>query len=263
MHPANEPTVTHHTFEELCDLRSITDLTIVFSSRMQSSWRLQTKNSGAKTLTLPAAIRIAPDTVKNALIDWAYLKKPHFLKNRPLYLQQKKLLEKAVWHYLSTVSEGKPLRRAITDQRIDEFKIQGNCYNLKTIFDAVNHDFFDSRVSSYLRWGAPKSKTSYQSNHTDAAGSKISIITIAGIYNLPGVPEYAIKSVMYHEMLHIVVPPYTKNGRRVVHGQEFKAAEKKNPDLARWHAWERHDLHSLLRKKHPPKKRAGFFGLFS
>ena len=88
----------------------------------------------------------------------------------------------------------------------------------------------------------------------------MSIITIAGIYNLPEIPEFAVRSVIFHEMLHIAVPPIIKNGRRVVHGTAFKTAEKRNPDLVKWIFWEKGALRQLLRKKKPLKKR--LFGLF-
>ncbi|NLE01045.1 MAG: hypothetical protein GX640_14350, partial [Fibrobacter sp.] len=73
------------------------------------------------------------------------------------------------------------------------------------------------------------------------------LITIAGVYNHPDVPLFAIEAVMYHEMLHIAVPPFKKNGRFVIHGPEFKARERQYASYEKWHEWERSSLRKLAR----------------
>lgn len=43
----------------------------------------------------------------------------------------------------------------------------------------------------------------------------------------PRVPDYFIEYIVYHEILHALFPPSDEDGRREVHGPEFKRFERK------------------------------------
>ncbi len=60
------------------------------------------------------------------------------------------------------------------------------------------------------------------------------------------VPEFYVASVVFHEMLHQVVPPAERGGRRSIHGREFRRRERAYVDHARAAAWERENVHRLL-----------------
>jgi predicted metal-dependent hydrolase len=64
------------------------------------------------------------------------------------------------------------------------------------------------------------------------------------------VPRYFVEMVLFHEMLHQVFPPAVdRAGRRIVHGHEFRAAERRFPGYERARAWEKAHLHLLLRQR--------------
>ena len=64
------------------------------------------------------------------------------------------------------------------------------------------------------------------------------------------VPRYFVEMVVFHEMLHQIHPPAVDGaGRRVVHGAEFRAAERRFPGYWRARAWEKAHLHLLLRQR--------------
>jgi predicted metallopeptidase len=52
--------------------------------------------------------------------------------------------------------------------------------------------------------------------------------------------------VVFHEMLHQVVPVREVGGRRVVHGAEFRRRERAWRGYARARAWEARHLSLLL-----------------
>jgi len=52
--------------------------------------------------------------------------------------------------------------------------------------------------------------------------------------------------VVFHEMLHQVVPVVERRGRRVVHSAEFRRRERSHPDHERARRWEAENLHLLL-----------------
>jgi hypothetical protein len=211
-------------------------------------------------MTVPALLKEAPEQITAALIAWALLKRPRLKKDRKQYQTHKKQLENSVWEYLA--SKGvRSKRRIVADPRKFLLGTHGTRYDLKTLFDELNEKHFQRGLQSYLRWGTPTSKTSYQSYGFDSSGTKFSLITIAGIYNHPNVPDFAIKGVLYHEMLHILIPPYKKNFRNVIHGAAFKKAERLNPYLDKWQTWEKKELHAIIRspRKQKPKGKLWFF----
>jgi hypothetical protein len=113
------------------------------------------------------------------------------------------------------------------------------------VFDHINARYYDSSLRSYVRWGERASITSYQTARDAPDGSRYNLITIAGAYNHPSVPRYAIEGIMYHEMLHIAIPPVVSGGRRTVHGREFRRAERRFEHFREWCSWQRTHLRTL------------------
>jgi predicted metal-dependent hydrolase len=64
------------------------------------------------------------------------------------------------------------------------------------------------------------------------------------------VPRHFVEMVVFHEMLHQIFPPRIDDeGRRCVHGSEFRAAERSFPGYHRARAWEKAHLHLLLKHR--------------
>lgn len=61
------------------------------------------------------------------------------------------------------------------------------------------------------------------------------------------VPRYFVSFVVFHELLHHVVPARQVGGRLDHHPPEFKERERAHPDYARSLAWEEKNLDRLLR----------------
>ncbi|MBD3358073.1 MAG: hypothetical protein GF363_13020 [Chitinivibrionales bacterium] len=98
-----------------------------------------------------------------------------------------------------------------------------------------------------IRWGSQTSTTSFHRHGFDTKGKRFDLITIAGLYNHPEVPRFAIESVVCHEALHIIHPPYKKNGRTIYHGPAFREAERALPHYEQWRVWERCHAGRLIR----------------
>lgn len=80
-----------------------------------------------------------------------------------------------------------------------------------------------------LSWSKTRSRRRF--GHWDADHG---CIVISRVLDDAQVPEFVLDYVVYHEILHIILPPERgggRTGRRRVHPPEFKAAERR---FARW-----------------------------
>jgi hypothetical protein len=61
------------------------------------------------------------------------------------------------------------------------------------------------------------------------------------------VPRYFVSYILYHEMLHHVIPSSHGAGRRMLHPPHFAARERMFRDYERSLTWERGHVTRLLR----------------
>jgi len=74
------------------------------------------------------------------------------------------------------------------------------------------------------------------------------VIRINPLLDQPFVPLWFLRYVLYHEMLHSVVPDETvSRGRRRVHTEEFNRRERDFPSYRRARRWEEENLARFLR----------------
>jgi predicted SprT family Zn-dependent metalloprotease len=243
------PLLDPPTFDGLLEKRRAQNtLSIITSRRLKLGWRVKVLPfSGKRQLVIPHYLTEAPEEVKDSLIDWALLPcRPNYLQKKSIR-EHRSLLEKKIWHYIDSLPDA-PHRRSRFNPDSLSGKTSGQRYDLQEVFHSVNHAYFNGTLSALVRWGHAYSKTSCHTVKKCSNGLRFNLITIAGAYNNPEVPRYAIEGIMHHEMLHIAVPPYKKNGRNVIHGKEFKDGEKKFSCLREWRKWEQEKLPILLRQ---------------
>ncbi|MBL8180521.1 MAG: hypothetical protein JNL64_02795 [Blastocatellia bacterium] len=100
---------------------------------------------------------------------------------------------------------------------------KGEVYDLDSIFDTLNRDYFSGKVPKpTLTWSARK--TFRILGHHDGT---LDHITISRSLDSIDVPRYVVDHVVFHEMLHIVHPVRIINGRRYIHTPAFKRDEEK------------------------------------
>jgi hypothetical protein len=236
------------SFEQLLESKNIArQLSVKVSSRMGRGWNVTCNRiTGKRTLTIPITLVNAPESVKIALISWALLPLGNKNKKSSEVQKERKKIENYIYQYLSEQGLIKPSVSRIKPEVLSD-KTAGTKFDLQNIFVKINENYFECKLRAFLRWGTPGSTTSYQTVRRSKDGSCWNLITIADIYNHPSIPQFAIESVMFHEMLHIAIPPYRKNGKNVIHGKEFKTAEKQFPFFEQWRAWEGKELKLILK----------------
>lgn len=121
--------------------------------------------------------------------------------------------------------------------------VRGAVYDLAEIFRGVNEEFFSGRVACRIGWSraAVARKRSLWRRFTRKsrsvrfgswhAGGRL--IRINPVLDSHDVPLEFVRYIVYHEMLHAVVPPeLTASGRRD-HTKQFRALERNFPGFDR------------------------------
>lgn len=246
MHQLTLPLFEPVSFAQILSLRKIERLTILVSSRMRRSWYVKINtNSDSRTLKIPSYLENAPEEIKVALIEWALLPNPRTLQQRKKISVLKRPLELKIQSYINTFHASR-LQISFDPGKVSN-NTTGTVYDLQEIFDSINRQYFNGELHAYLRWGKHASTTSYQTTRTLKNSQKCNLITIAGVYNHPQVPRFALEAVMYHEMLHIKIPPFKRNEKNIIHGSEFKKAEQRFEFYREWRVWEREHLRAIAK----------------
>ena len=102
----------------------------------------------------------------------------------------------------------------------------GRIYNLTDIFSTLNSKYFNNSVSALITWGKGSPRYGVRIRTLGSYQKKTRIIRINPILDRKKVPQYVVEFIVYHEMLHAVIDPVVKNGRRVIHSKEFKNRER-------------------------------------
>ncbi len=134
-------------------------------------------------------------------------------------------------------------------QRQFVFAEQGRYFNLRRIFDKLNERYFNSRLRGYvIQWGKrrrqrPKDYIVFGTIQEDDR-----MIRIHPLLDQAFVPTWFVEYVLYHEMLHAVVPDrFDASGRRRVHHEKFLERERRFHWFKRAKAWEEENLARFLR----------------
>ena len=137
-------------------------------------------------------------------------------------------------------------RARIAVPRADRLLARGRVHDLQEIFDRVNAEHFDGAIQARIGWGPVRSGRRRRTVKTGVYVQDARIIRIHPTLDRVEVPEFYVAAVVHHEMLHQAVPAREVNGRRVVHGADFRRRERAYPDHARARAWEERHLALLL-----------------
>ena len=137
-------------------------------------------------------------------------------------------------------------RARIAVPRGDRLLARGRVHDLQEIFDRLNALHFEDAIEARIGWGPVRPGRRRRTVKTGVYVQDARIIRIHPTLDRPQVPEFYVAAVVFHEMLHQAVPARELNGRRIVHGAEFRRRERAYPDHARARAWEDRHLTLLL-----------------
>lgn len=131
-----------------------------------------------------------------------------------------------------------------------KLRTRGRVHDLREILERVNATYFDGAVHDVLiTWGR-RSGSLPHSRRTIKLGSYSTeerLIRVHPVLDKPWVPRYFVSYIVYHELLHHVVPPMKAGGRTLLHPPEFLQKERLFRHYDRAIAWEEAKIGRLLR----------------
>jgi hypothetical protein len=126
---------------------------------------------------------------------------------------------------------------------------KGKHHDLLDIYAKLNDRYFDGTINALITWGkGPTTKSKHRK--TIKLGSYAAFDRLIRVH--PGldrtwVPNYFVAYIVYHEMLHHVIPGSRGLGRVNFHPPEFKARERGFRHFERSLDWEKKHIGRLLR----------------
>ncbi|MCX7835522.1 MAG: hypothetical protein N2450_05575 [bacterium] len=161
----------------------------------------------------------APDCILQSLVQW--LKGPR--KKPP------KLIEQYITE-LSVLTAR--IQRNTLPQK--QYHTQGTYYDLSKLYNEVNETWFGGSCNVSIGWGRKGPKRA-RSRHLGSYSAQYHRVFIHPILDSPDVPEFVIRFVIFHELLHSHQPPSHKNP----HDTNFRIVERSHPDYERVKQWEK------------------------
>jgi hypothetical protein len=126
---------------------------------------------------------------------------------------------------------------------------RGKRHDLLTVFNDLNQRYFAGTVNALVTWGKrPSSKA--EPRRTIKLGSYSGVDRLIRVHpalDRKWVPRYFVAYIVYHEMLHHVIPGSRGLGRANLHPPEFKEREREFRHFERALDWERRHVGRLLR----------------
>ncbi|MGZ4965877.1 MAG: SprT-like domain-containing protein [Chthoniobacterales bacterium] len=126
---------------------------------------------------------------------------------------------------------------------------EGQHFDLREIFDRLNARYFRGRLRGYkVVWGQRRRRRAKDFFVFGSIQEEDRVIRINPRLDQEWVPLWFLQYVLYHEMLHSVVPDEVgPGGRRRVHTEEFYRRERKFRGYHRARRWEDENLARFLR----------------
>jgi len=137
-------------------------------------------------------------------------------------------------------------RQRVAPPRLARLEPRGRVHDLQAMLDRLNAEHFEGAVTARIGWGRSGALPGRRSIKTGVYLHHAKAIRIHPALDREQVPAYYVEAVVFHEMLHEVVPPQERRGRRVVHGSEFRRRERAFSGYGKAREWERAHLHLLL-----------------
>ncbi|MFO0678952.1 MAG: hypothetical protein U0169_20660 [Polyangiaceae bacterium] len=141
--------------------------------------------------------------------------------------------------------------RVVKRSRNAKLETRGKHHDLLAIFHDLNEKYFGGSVNTLITWGKKPTRKPGTPRHSMKLGSYTAaerLIRIHPSLDRAWVPRYFVAFVIFHEMLHHVIPATPgPDGRSNLHPEAFRARERTFRHYERARVWEHRFIARLLR----------------
>ncbi len=138
-------------------------------------------------------------------------------------------------------------RGGLRPAREPRLEPKGEVHDLGLLFHQQNEAHFQGALSAPIGWGRWPAEGARTRIRLGSCGGRPPRIRLHPVLDHQEVPERFVGFIVFHEMLHIAMPPRPGSGsRRLVHPAPFRAAERAHPDYAFATAWEEEHIGRLM-----------------
>jgi hypothetical protein len=136
--------------------------------------------------------------------------------------------------------------------KVAPLKAKGRYHDLTSVLAAVNETYFQGRVDVRIGWGsAPARKRTRRRRRSFSRALatyyyNTQTIKVSPVLDAENVPSYVLQWIVYHELLHHVLPIKKVGSRHLYHSRQFRALERAFVHYEKAKAWEESHLEQLL-----------------
>jgi hypothetical protein len=99
-------------------------------------------------------------------------------------------------------------------------------HNLNELFSELNSQYFENSLAIPVEWSGSGITSSRSVVRLGYYSPRKKLIKISRILDYPHVPKFFVSFILYHEILHHILPPYRIGLKRKIHHSEFKQKER-------------------------------------
>lgn len=108
-----------------------------------------------------------------------------------------------------------------------ELCTKGKFHNLELLYDAVNGEYFDHQLKLSITWYGKERQKFRSRLNFGLYFDSLKLVKIHRLLDHPDVPEYVVAFIIYHEMLHALIPTkMSEKGFTIMHSKEFRQKER-------------------------------------
>ena len=173
------------------------------------------------------SVEFAVHTIKVRVHEQFLQAPPSVWNDLRIYLRSRR---RDAWKRLDLYIQSLPVDPRRTRKEL--LRAKGKVHNLSTLKHKVNQTYFNNRLSCDICWGKRSHKRRKRRRTCIRFGSyhaREKLIVIHPSLDQETVPSVFLEYVIYHEMLHAVVPAVIKNNRWCTHPPLFRKLERAFP----------------------------------
>lgn len=132
---------------------------------------------------------------------------------------------------------------------VSRLTTRGQVYDLGSMLGSIVAEYVPELLESPpdVTWGPRRRSKSRRSLHLGSYDPQTRIVRIHPVLDHRSVPEFFVRFILFHELLHAAIPTGSRPGSRH-HPPQFQARERAHPDCAAATRFEEEHLDRLIRR---------------